>query len=157
MRARPATGRRRMCSDRRPGGGSPQGPGEGRALAPAAGATLALLIALSFPAHAGDALRGRAIVADRARGLCLLCHQAPIEEERFQGDLGPDLAGVGLRLGEAEMRQRMVDSRLLNPDSIMPSYGRADGFHRVAPPLRGRSILSAAEIEDVVAWLLTLR
>jgi L-cysteine S-thiosulfotransferase len=113
---------------------------------------------LATPALAdGDPARGRAIVADRARGLCVLCHTAPIAEEPFQGNLGPDLAGVGARLGEAEMRLRVTDSRALNPDSIMPSYGQTQGLHRVSRALRGRPVLSAREIEDVVAWLMTLR
>ena len=131
-------------------------PWEGSALLRLARATLPILIALTLTAQAGDAVRGRAIVADRSRGSCLLCHAAPIVEERFQGNLGPDLAGVGGRLGEAELRQRVTDSRVLNPQSIMPSYGRAEGLHRVAPALVGRTLLTPAEIEDVVAWLLTL-
>ena len=141
------------------GAGRPwrMGSGEGRAFLRVTRATLAILVAFTVAAQAGDAGRGRVIVADRARGLCLLCHQAPIAEERFQGNLAPDLAGVGGRLGEAELRQRMVDSRALNPETIMPSYGRAEGLHRVAPALAGRTILSPGEIEDVVAWLLTLR
>lgn len=132
-------------------------PGRAEALPRTARATLPFLIFLTAAAHAGDAARGRAVVADRVRGLCLLCHQAPIVEERFQGNLAPDLAGVGARMSEAELRQRIMDSRALNPDSIMPSYGRAAGLHRVAPAMQGRTILSPEEIEDVVAWLVTLR
>jgi sulfur-oxidizing protein SoxX len=119
------------------------------------------LVADSIPtpltAHQGDPTRGRAIVADRTRGLCLLCHQAPIAEEPFQGNLGPDLAGVGARLSAAELRLRVVDSRRLNPDSIMPSYFRTEGLVRVAPAFQGRPVLSAEEIEDVVAFLVGLR
>jgi sulfur-oxidizing protein SoxX len=106
---------------------------------------------------ARDPARGRAIVADRTRGLCLLCHQAPIAEERFQGNLGPDLAGIGARLSVEELRARVSDARAANPASIMPSYFRIEGLHRVAPQFQGRSILTAQEIEDVVAWLSTLR
>lgn len=105
----------------------------------------------------GDAASGRAIVADRQRGLCLLCHSGPFPEERFQGNLAPDLTGAGSRWSEAQLRLRLVDSRRLNPDSIMPSYYRTEGLNRVAPALRGRTLLSAQEIEDVVAYLLTLR
>jgi sulfur-oxidizing protein SoxX len=105
----------------------------------------------------GDAARGRVIVADRTRGLCLLCHSGPFPEERFQGNLAPSLAGAGARLTEPELRLRLVDSRRLNPDSIMPSYHRSEGLNRVAPALRGRTILAAQEIEDVLAFLLTLR
>ncbi len=105
----------------------------------------------------GDAARGRAIVADRTRGLCLLCHSGPFPEERFQGNLAPSLEGAGARLSEGELRLRLIDSRRVNPQSIMPAYYRAEALHRVAAPLRGRTILAAAEIEDVLAFLLTLR
>ena len=105
----------------------------------------------------GDAARGRAIVADRRRGLCLLCHSGPFPEERFQGSLAPSLAGVGARLGAAELRLRMVDSRKVMADSIMPAYFRAEGLNRVAQAQQGKTILSAAEIEDVVAFLATLK
>lgn len=94
---------------------------------------------------------------DRQRGLCLLCHSGPFPEERFQGNLAPDLAGAGARWTEGQLRLRIVDGRRLNPATIMPSYGRADGLHRVAPAWQGRTILTAAEIEDVVAFLVTLK
>jgi sulfur-oxidizing protein SoxX len=106
---------------------------------------------------AGDPGRGRAIVADRSRGLCLLCHAGPFPEERAQGDLAPDLAGAGSRWTEGQLRRRIVDGRVLNPASIMPAYHRTEGLVRVAPALRGRPILDAQQVEDVVAFLATLR
>jgi L-cysteine S-thiosulfotransferase len=105
----------------------------------------------------GDAARGRAIVANRQIGLCLLCHTAPIPEERFQGNLSLSLAGVGSRASEGQLRMRLVDARKLNPQTIMPSYYRAENLTRVSPALQGRTIFSAQQIEDVVAYLLTLR
>jgi sulfur-oxidizing protein SoxX len=105
----------------------------------------------------GDAARGKAIVTSRQTGLCLLCHSAPLPEEKFQGTIGPDLKGSGSRYSEGELRMRMVDSRRLNPDTIMPSYYRLDGLERVAPAFRGKTVLSAEQIEDVVAFLKTLR
>lgn len=105
----------------------------------------------------GDPARGRAIVADRTRGLCLLCHAGPFPEERFQGDLAPDLAGVGTRRSPGQLRLRLVDGRALNPDTIMPSYYSLSGLVRVGRAWQGRPILSASEIEDVVAFLATLR
>ena len=105
----------------------------------------------------GDASRGRAIVADRHVGLCLLCHTAPIPEERFQGELAPDLKGVGSRLSEGQLRLRIADSSRVNPATIMPSYYRSEGFTREAPAFRGKTVLSAGQIEDVVAYLVTLR
>jgi L-cysteine S-thiosulfotransferase len=105
----------------------------------------------------GDPARGRAIVANRQKGLCLLCHSGPFPEERFQGDLAPSLAGAGARWSEGQLRLRLVDGRRLNPATIMPSYGRTEGRERVAPAFRDRPILTDAEIEDVVAFLVTLR
>jgi sulfur-oxidizing protein SoxX len=105
----------------------------------------------------GDPVRGRAIVAERQKGLCLLCHAAPIPEERFQGDLAPSLAGVGSRLSEGALRLRMVDGANVNPDTIMPAYYRVDALRRVAPAFSGKPILEAQEVEDVVAYLLTLK
>lgn len=105
----------------------------------------------------GDAVRGRGIVADRHVGLCLLCHSAPIPEQRFQGELAPDLKGAGSRFSEGQLRLRIVDSSRVNPATIMPSYYRTEGLARVAPAFRGKTALSAQQIEDVVAYLMTLR
>lgn len=107
-------------------------------------------------ATAGDPIRGRAIVANRRVGLCLLCHAGPIPEERFQGNLAPDLAGSGSRASIGQLRLRLVDARRINPDSIMPSYYRIDNLSLVPPALRGKPILDAQQIEDVVAYLHTL-
>jgi sulfur-oxidizing protein SoxX len=104
----------------------------------------------------GDPARGRAIVANRQVGLCLLCHSGPFPEERFQGNLAPDLRGAGTRSSEGQLRARIVDSGRMNPATIMPAYHRTDGLVRVAPAWRGKPILSAEQIEDVVAFLKTL-
>jgi L-cysteine S-thiosulfotransferase len=114
-------------------------------------------IPVPLTAAPGDPARGRTIVATRQVGLCLLCHSGPFPEERFQGDIGPDLRGVGTRLSEGEIRLRLVDSRWINPASIMPSYYRTQGLNRVAPAMRGRPVLTAEQIEDVVAFLTKLR
>jgi sulfur-oxidizing protein SoxX len=105
----------------------------------------------------GDPARGRAIVANRQVGLCLLCHRGPFPEERFQGNLAPDLRGAGARWTEAQLRLRIVDSSRINPATIMPAYHRTEGLTRVAPAWRGKPILTAEQIEDVVAFLTTLR
>ena len=104
----------------------------------------------------GDPARGRAIVASRQVGLCLLCHSGPFPEERFQGDLAPALNGAGRRLSEAQLRLRIADSSRVNPATIMPAYYRSEGLARVAPAFEGRPVLSAEQIEDVVAYLKTL-
>jgi L-cysteine S-thiosulfotransferase len=105
----------------------------------------------------GDPARGRAIVANRNEGLCLLCHSGPIPEEKFQGNLAPDLAGAGTRATEGQLRLRIVDAAKLNPDTIMPPFYRVDGLTRVAPAFRDKPVLTAVEIEDVVAYLTTLK
>lgn len=105
----------------------------------------------------GDPARGRKIVVERQTGLCLLCHSGPFPEQRFQGDIGPDLTGVGERLSVAQLRLRIIDGTRLNPQTIMPSYYRVAGLERVAPAWRGKPILDAQQIEDVVAFLTTLR
>jgi len=114
-------------------------------------------IAVSLTGTAGNAQRGRAIVANRNVGLCLLCHSGPFPEERFQGNLAPPLNGAGSRLSEGQLRLRMVDSGRVNPASIMPAYFRTEGLTRVAPAFAGKTVLSAEQVEDVVAYLQTLR
>ena len=86
-----------------------------------------------------------------------MCHAGPFPEERFQGTLAPDLRGAGARLTEGQLRLRMVDSRRVNDATIMPAFYRVEGLVRVAPEFRGRPLLTAQEIEDVVAFLATLR
>jgi len=104
----------------------------------------------------GDAVRGRALVVERT-STCILCHNGPFPEQKFQGDLAPGLAGAGSRWSEGQLRLRLVDGSSLNAATIMPSYYRADGLTRVGPNWRGKPILSAEQIEDIVAYLVTLR
>jgi sulfur-oxidizing protein SoxX len=111
-------------------------------------------------ATAGDAARGRAIVASRQQGLCLLCHQAPMAEVREQGNLATNLAGAGSRWNAAQLRLRLADSRALNPDGLMPSLHRlppATEAQRVGKAWQGKPVLDAQQVEDVVAYLQTLK
>jgi L-cysteine S-thiosulfotransferase len=114
-------------------------------------------IPASLTGSTGDAARGRAIMLDRRLGACLLCHSGPFPEEKFQGNLAPDLSGAGSRWSTGQLRLRLVDATRLNPDTIMPPYYRVDGLTRVGDAWRGKPILSAQQIEDVVAFLSTLR
>jgi sulfur-oxidizing protein SoxX len=114
-------------------------------------------IPASLTGAPGDPARGRAIVANRQVGLCILCHSGPFPEERLQGNLAPDLAGAGLRSTEGQLRLRIVDASRLNSATIMPPYYRVDGLNRVAANVRGKPLLTAEQIEDVVAYLATLR
>jgi sulfur-oxidizing protein SoxX len=114
-------------------------------------------IPASLTGAAGDSARGRAIVVDRQVGLCLLCHSGPFPEQRFMGDLAPDLRGVGARLSAGQIRLRIADSSRVNPATIMPAYFKTEGLQRVAPAFRGKTVLTAQQIEDVVAFLVTLK
>jgi L-cysteine S-thiosulfotransferase len=104
----------------------------------------------------GDAAHGRALVLERTN-TCILCHSGPFPEEKFQGDLAPNLTGSGSRWSVGQIRLRLVDASRFNPGTIMPSYYRLDGLDRVASNWRGKPILSAEQIEDIVAYLATLR
>ena len=105
----------------------------------------------------GDVSRGRAIVASRQVGLCLLCHSGPFPEERFQGTLAPDLSASVGHSTPAQLRARLVDPGRFNPASIMPAYYRTNGLNRVAPKFVDQTILTSQEIEDVVAFLVSLQ
>ncbi len=106
----------------------------------------------------GDAHRGKKIAIDRGLGNCLACHAMPIPEEDFHGQIGPPLYGVALRYSEAQLRARIVDATLINPDTIMPGFYRhPDKHHRLAFRYEGKTFLSAQHVEDVIAYLLTLR
>ncbi len=105
----------------------------------------------------GVASRGRAIVVSRQLGLCLLCHSGPFPEERAQGTLAPSLAGAGSRWSEGQLRLRVADARRLNPATMMPAYYRIDGLTRVGTAWQGKPVLTGQQIEDVVAFLRTLR
>jgi sulfur-oxidizing protein SoxX len=114
-------------------------------------------IPASLTGMPGNPERGRAIVVNRQVGLCLLCHTGPFPEERFQGTLAPDLTGAGARATEGQLRLRIVDASRIKPDTIMPPYYRTDGLTRVAPAFKDKPILTAEQVEDVVAFLMTLR
>ena len=114
------------------------------------------LITTSLGSPAGDAVRGRALLVSRDAN-CILCHAIPETAERFMGDLAPSLSGVGARLNAAELRTRIVDPMRYNPDTIMPAYYRTEGLQRVAPAFQGKPVLDGQQIEDVVAYLTTLK
>ncbi len=111
----------------------------------------------SLPGGPGDSQLGRTVVTSRELGNCLLCHRMPLPEERFQGDLGPDLGGVAGRLSAAQIRLRIVDESRLNPATIMPPYYRVEGLRRVLAAYRDAPVLTAEQVEDAVALLSTFR
>jgi len=114
-------------------------------------------IPASLTGAVGDPARGRAVILDRRLGACLLCHAGPFPEEKFQGSLAPDLSGAGLRWSEGHLRLRLVDAARLDPQTVMPPYYRVDGLTRVGERWRGKPVLTAEQIEDVVAFLSTLK
>jgi sulfur-oxidizing protein SoxX len=136
--------------------GTLQGGSASRAQQVGAVAVVGDAIPQSLTGRPGDAARGREISFSRERGNCIVCHVLPAPDERLHGDLGPSLKGIAGRLGEGQMRLRLVDGRRLNPSSLMPSYYRADGLKRVAAAYAGKTVLTAEEIEDVLAYLKTL-
>ncbi len=105
----------------------------------------------------GDPANGRKLAIDRKLGNCLACHVLPIPEQPFHGDVGPDLSEAGGNLSEGEIRLRVVNSKVLNPDTIMPAFYRNDGFERVLKKFQGKTMLSAQQVEDVVAYMMTLK
>ena len=131
-------------------------PGGGAAQELRSYAVIGDAISQSLTDTAGDVTRGRALVVERS-STCILCHSGPFPEQKFQGDLAPSLAGSGSRWSEGQLRLRLVDASRLNAASIMPSYYRVDGLDRVGTAWRGKPILSAEQIEDIVAYLASLR
>jgi sulfur-oxidizing protein SoxX len=111
----------------------------------------------SLTGRPGSAARGREISFGRDRGNCIVCHAMPAPDQGLQGNVGPSLIGIAGRLSEGQIRLRLVDGRRLNPASIMPSYYRLDGLKRVSAAYAGKTVLTAEEVEDVLAFLMTLR
>lgn len=110
----------------------------------------------SLSTEPGNPVRGRAIVASRQTGLCLLCHSGPFPEERFQGNLAPELKASVARLNAPQLRARIVNAAHFNPQTIMPAYYQTSQLNRVAPKFIGQTILNGQEIEDVISFLMTL-
>lgn len=101
---------------------------------------------------------GRAVVLNRKKGNCLACHIINrLAQEPFHGEVGPNLSSVGRKFTEGQLRQFMVDSRVFNPRTLMPSYFIKTGLVNVIKKHKNKTILTAQEIEDVVAYLQTLK
>jgi sulfur-oxidizing protein SoxX len=120
-------------------------------------ASLAWLVVGPQALAQGDATRGEALALNRSQSLCVLCHAVPGQNPALQGNIGPPLAGVGSRLDASALRQRLLAPERTNPETVMPAYGRVDGLQQVAQAQRGKPLLNAGQIDDLVAWLVTLR
>jgi sulfur-oxidizing protein SoxX len=103
----------------------------------------------------GDPMRGREVFVSREGGFCVLCHAAPGVD--IAGDIGPSLAGVGTRLTPAELRVRVADMSRVKADTAMPSFHRTEGLNRVDPARRGKPVLDDRQLDDVVAYLASLK
>ncbi len=114
-------------------------------------------IAKSLTGKSGNAANGRKVAINRKLGNCLSCHTMPAPEQPFHGDIGPDLAGVGSRLSEGELRLRVVNSKAINAESFMPAFYRNTGLHRLQKQWVGKTIVSAQQVEDLIAYLKTLK
>jgi sulfur-oxidizing protein SoxX len=110
-------------------------------------------------ARPGDAGEGAKVVAGRRLGNCLSCHEiSALRSEEFHGDIGPTLDGVAARWDAAALRMIVVNAKMVfGPDTVMPAFYRVDGLNRVRPEFAGRPILTAQQVEDVVAFLATLK
>ncbi len=114
-------------------------------------------IAKSLTGKPGNAAKGRKLAINRKKGNCLACHVMPIPEQPYHGNVGPPLKGVASRLSAGEVRLRLVNPKMLNPNTMMPAFYRKDGFTRVMKKFKGKTMLSASDIEDLVAYTMTLK
>ena len=114
-------------------------------------------ISTSLTGKAGDPVNGKKLATNRKKGNCLACHSMPIPEQAFHGNIGPNLKGISNRYSEGELRLRIVNPKVLNSETIMPAFYKADGFNRVMKKFAGKTIISAQEVEDIVAYLMMLK
>lgn len=115
-------------------------------------------ISKSLTGKSGDAAKGEKTFTNRKLGNCLACHQVTaIPSQPFHGEIGPSLDGVADRYSEAQLRMQVVNAKVINPDTIMPAFYRTDGFERVLKKFQGKPILNAEQVEDVLAYLKTLK
>jgi len=117
-----------------------------------------MAIPKSLTGKAGDSAKGEKVFINRKLGNCLACHQVTaLEAHPFHGLIGPTLDGVAERYNEGQLRLQVVNAKVINPDTIMPAFYRTEGLHRVLKKFDGKSVLTAEEVEDVVAYLTTLK
>ena len=111
----------------------------------------------SLTGKAGDPVNGRKVAINRKKGNCLACHVMPVPEQADHGEVGPPLNDVGSRFSAGEIRLRIVNPKVVNPDTIMPAFYRIHGLHRVQKKWKDKTIISAQDVEDIVAYLVTLK
>ena len=111
----------------------------------------------SLTGKPGNSKKGRKLAVHRKKGNCLACHKMPIPEQQFHGEIGPDLAGVGSRYSAGELRLLIVNPKVVNEDTIMPAFYKNTGFNAVLKKFKGKTVISAQDVEDIIAYLLTLK
>ena len=111
----------------------------------------------SLTGKPGNSKKGRKLAVHRKKGNCLACHKMPIPEQQFHGEIGPDLAGVGSRYSTGELRLLIVNPKVVNEDTIMPAFYKNTGFNAVLKKFKGKTVISAQDVEDIIAYLLTLK
>ena len=111
----------------------------------------------SLTGKAGNSKKGRKLAIHRKKGNCLACHKMPIPEQQFHGEIGPNLAGVGSRYSAGELRLLIVNPKVVNEDTIMPAFYKNTGFNAVLKKFKGKTVISAQDVEDIIAYLLTLK
>ncbi|MHA1546132.1 MAG: sulfur oxidation c-type cytochrome SoxX [Alphaproteobacteria bacterium] len=115
-------------------------------------------VPVSLTGQAGDAASGMKIMINRKQGNCLACHViSKMSNQPFHGEIGPSLDGVAGRYNEAQFRLILANSKKVFDGTIMPAFYRDEGFSRTAKKFKGKTILSAKQIEDVIAFLLTMK
>ena len=111
----------------------------------------------SLTGKPGNSKKGRKLAIHRKKGNCLACHKMPIPEQQFHGEIGPNLAGVGSRYSAGELRLLIVNPKVVNEDTIMPAFYKNTGFNAVLKKFKGKTVISAQDVEDIIAYLLTLK
>ena len=115
-------------------------------------------IKASLTGKAGDPANGKKIFLNRKKGNCLACHAvSSLKDHPYHGEVGPPLDGTASRWSEGELRLRIVNPKAVNEDTIMPSFYRKDGYHRVLKKFKGKSVISAQDVEDVLAYIMTFK
>lgn len=122
-------------------------------------------VAESLTGVPGDAEKGRKIASTKSMGNCITCHQvSALSKVQWHGEIGPSLDGVGSRWSEDELRGIVANAKKMFPGSMMPSFYKVDGFIRPGEGYTGKAakppiepVLTAQQIEDVVAFLMTLK
>ncbi|MEE4235114.1 MAG: sulfur oxidation c-type cytochrome SoxX [Anderseniella sp.] len=117
-----------------------------------------MTVEVSLTGTPGDPAKGREVFANRRLGNCLACHaNTDMKDQLFHGDVGPSLDGVGSRWNEAQLRAILVDSKKVFTDTTMPGFYTLEVGKDVREESVGKTILGAQDVEDVLAYLATLK